>query len=142
MSSRFSSNALIALLGGLVVVLSMALGSTTALAWVAFGIAIGVVAIAAIAQLDTHRGMAQRLLDVGTAAVGGTLIAVSVVFAGTTVMWLAFALALGLVGVSFVGLTLHEVESWRASHQLGELHWLAPESPARREVPTAGPRAA
>jgi hypothetical protein len=142
MSTRYLSNAVIALLGGAVVVLSMGLSSTTAIGWVAFGIAIAVVGISLLAQLDVHRGMTQRLLDGAAVAAGGTLIAVSVVFGGTTVIWLAFALALGLVGVAFAGLTLHEVESWRAAHELGQLHWLAPEAVPRREVPAAGPRAA
>ena len=140
MSTRYFTNAAIALLGGLVVVLSMGLSSTTAIGWIAFGIAIGVVGVSALAQLDTHRGMLQRLLDAGMIVVGGTLIGVSVVFVGTTVMWLSFALALGLVGAAFAGLTLHEVETWRATHELGRLHWLAPETAPRREE--AGPRAA
>lgn len=142
MSTRFLSNAVIALLGGVTVVLSMGLGSTTAIGWVAFGIAIGVVAISVFAQLDTHRGLIQRLLDAGFVAVGGTLIAVSMFFGGATVMWLAFALALGVVGLAFAGLTLHEVENWRAVHRLDQLHWQAPGTAREREVPTAGPRAA
>ena len=139
MSSRFFSNVLIALLAGTVVVLSMGLTSSTALGWIAFGVAIGVVVISLLVQLDRRRGMAQRLLDAVAVAVGGTLIATSIVFTATTVMWLAFALAIGLVGLAFIGLTLHEIESWRAIHGLGELHWLA----AERERPAAaGPQAA
>lgn len=142
MSTRYLTNAVIALLGGLVVVLSMGLSSTTAIAWVAFAIAIAVVAISVAVQLEAHRGMAQRLLDAFLVATGGTLIAVSVVFGGATVMWLAFALALGIVGVAFTGLTLHEIESWRRVRHLGQLHWLAPERVPEAEAPTAGPRAA
>lgn len=138
MSTRYLSNAVVALLGGAVVVLSMGLSSATAISWIAFGVAIGIVAIAAAVQLDTRRGMAQRIMDLTTVAVGGTLIAVSVVFGGTTVVWLVFALALGLIGLGFAGLTLHEVETWRARHELGQLHWLVPESAGRREVPTVG----
>lgn len=141
MSTRYLTNAAIALLGGFVVVISMGLASTTAIGWVAFGVAIGVVGILALAQLDTKRGLTQRLLDGALTAVGGTLIAVSVVFAGTTVMWLAFALALGLVGVAFAGLTLHEISTWRAMHRLGRLRWLGPEAVSQGEA-TAGPRAA
>lgn len=127
MSSRYFSNAAMILLGGLVVALSLGLTSTTALAWSAFGIAIGIVAVALFVQLDTGRGIAQRVLDGWTVAVAGTLIAVSVIFSGGIVMWLAFALALGVTGIGFIGLTLHEVESWRATHRLGDLHWLRPE---------------
>lgn len=142
MSTRFLSNAVIALLGGLVVVLSMGLSSATVIGWVAFGIAIGVAAISVLSQLDTHRGMTQRLLDAGEVAVAGTLIAVSVVFAGTTLIWLAFALGLGFVGVAFAGLTLHEVESWRAIHELRQLHWLVPDTLPQHEMPMSGTRVA
>lgn len=143
MTTRFASNAMIALLGGLVVVLSMGLASTFALGWVAFGIAIGIVAISLLVQLDVHRGMAQRLLDVALLAVGGTLIAVSVIFTGTTLTWLVFALALGFVGVGFTGLTLHEIETWRYGHRLGELRWLHPQTlPEERETAVSAPRAA
>lgn len=142
MSTRYLSNAVIALLGGLVVVLSMGLSSTAAVAWVAFGVAIGIVGISVLAQLDTRRGVAQRVLDAGMVAAGGTLIAVSLVFGASTVMWLSFALALGLTAIAFAGLTLHEVETWRATHELGRLHRLVPETASRRDVPTAGARVA
>lgn len=124
MSTRYVTNAVIAILAGLVVVLSMGLSSTVAVGWTAFGIAIGIVAVSLIAQLDTRRGGVQRLLDGLLVAVGGTLIGVSIFFAGTTLTWLAFALALGAVGTAFAGMTAHEVESWRSAHQLGQLHVL------------------
>lgn len=147
MSTRYISNALIALLGGLVVVISVSLAAPT-VAWVAFGIAIGVVAISLLSQLDSRRGMTQRLLDLALVSLGGTLIGVSVVFGGPAVAWLAFALALGFVGTAFAGLTLHEIAAWRAVHNLSRLHGLgAEESMAteagglRREVQVP-PRAA
>lgn len=132
MSTKFVTNAAIALLGGVVVVLSMGLASTTAVGWSAFGIAIGVVAVSVLAQLDGHRGMAQRALDGAFVAVAGTLIATSIVFTGTVLTWLSFALALGIVAVAFTGLTLHEAESWRSAHGLGQLHGLGR---AHREEP-------
>lgn len=142
LSTRYLSNAVIALLGGLVVVLSMGLSSTVAVAWVAFGVAIGVVGISVLAQLDTRRGVVQRVLDAGMVAAGGTLIAVSLAFGGPTVMWLSFGLALGLVVIAFAGLTLNEVETWRTTHELGRLHRLVPEGAPRHDVPTAGARVA
>lgn len=132
MSTRFVTNAAIALLAGLVVVLSMGLSSTTAVGWAAFGIAIGIVVMSLLVQLDTGRGGVQRLLDAVLVAVGGTLIGVSVFFTGTTLTWLVFALALGLVGTTFIGLAAHEVESWRSIHQLGELHALGRRRPGER----------
>lgn len=147
MSTRYLSNAVIALLAGVVVVLSMGLSSATAIGWVAFGVAIAVIGISLLVQLDTHRGVVQRVLDAGAVAAGGTLLAASVVFGGTTVIWLAFGLALGLVGVAFGGMTVHEIETWRTMHRLGRLHWLAPvettpETEPRQEAPVAGARAA
>lgn len=144
MSTRYVSNGLISLLGGLLVVFSMAVSAATA-GWIAFGVAIGIVAISGLVQLDTGRGLVQRLIDLALVMVGGTLIAASVFFTGTTLTWLVFALALGFVGFSFMGLTFHEVESWRAMHGLGELHWLHERREhrgERAEVVTAGPRVA
>lgn len=141
MSTRFVSNAVVSLLGGVVVVLSMGLSSWVAVRWSAFGIAIGIVGISVLAQLDQRRGTVQRALDVGLVLTAGMLIAATAFFSGTTVVWLAFALALGCVGVGFAGLTVHEVEMWRATHELGRLHWLAPRAERGGEE-TAGPRAA
>lgn len=142
MSTRYLTNAAIALVAGFLVVISRALHSSTGVAWVAFAVAIGVVAVSAFAQLDRRRGMTQRLLDAAMATTGGTLIAVSVVFGGTTVAWLVFALALGLVGVSFVGMTLHEIANWREIHELERLRWLAPEEVTEGRGVATPPRAA
>ena len=56
------------------------------------------------------------------AAVAVVLIVFSLVFSGATVIWLAFALALGFVGVAVAGMTLHEIANWRSAHELGQLH--------------------
>jgi hypothetical protein len=121
MSSRFLTNMVTALIGGFIVVESLTF-SHPAEKWVAFAFAIAVLGTALASQLDAARGTAQRALDGVLAAIAGATIGISVVFAGTTVMWLDFALALGLVGTSVAGLTLNEVMSWRAGHGLGELH--------------------
>lgn len=133
MSTKYLTNVGMILLGGLVVVLSKSLNSATAVAWSAFGVAIAMVAISMLFQLDSRRGIAQRLLDLAVISVAGTLIGTSVVFAGTTVMWLAFALGLGVVGAAVVGLTLHEIETWRSAHGIGQLQWLRPEYAVRGE---------
>ncbi len=148
MSMRYISNAAVVLLGGLVVVLSVGLHSAIGIRWASFAIAIGIVGIAGLAELDRRLAPIQRVLDLSMVAAAGTLIAITDYFGGTTLKWLAFALALGTVGVAFAGLTLHEVETWRASHRLGQLHWLASkeEVGAPTELPKeaeiAGPRAA
>ena len=59
MSTRYFTNAFVALLGGLVVVGSQAFAST-ALAWLAFGIAIAVLGLSVLVQFDSQRGVAQR----------------------------------------------------------------------------------
>lgn len=142
MSTRYMTNAVIALVSGFLVVISRALYSSTAVSWVAFGVAIGVVAISAVAQLDRRRGLAQRLVDAAVGMTAGTLIAVSIVFGGATVAWLVFALALGLVGAAFAGMTLHEVANWRELHDLGRLRWLEPETVTEAKEVAAPPRAA
>jgi hypothetical protein len=61
----------------------MGLPLATAVVWVAFGIAIGVLAVSVVVQLDTRRGGVQRLFDLLVTATGGTLLGVSVAFGGT-----------------------------------------------------------
>ena len=126
MSTRYFTNVVIAVLGGALVVFTQSL-SSSAIRWTGFGIAIAVLLVSLLAQLGAHRGIAQRGLDAVMAVIAGTLIVFSAgAFAGTTLDWLVFGLALGFVGIALAGLTLHEVESWREAHDLGELHWLAP----------------
>ena len=120
MTSRYFTNVIIALLGGLVVVGSQVFPPAT-VAWLAFGVAIVALGISVLAQLDSQRGLDQRALDGAMAVISAILVVLSLVFAGVTVTWLAFGLALGLVGVAVVGLTLHEIETWRSAHHLGQL---------------------
>jgi hypothetical protein len=122
-STRYLTNMLAALAAGFIVVISQAF-TAEALGWVAFAIAIGVVAMTALAQLDRSRGAMQRMLDVGMVALGGLLMAFSVASSGSATIWLSFAFALGIVGVAVAGLTVHEVASWRAHNRLADLHWL------------------
>jgi hypothetical protein len=71
----------------------------------------------------------QRLLDGVLASIATVLIVFSVVFTGSVITWLAFALALGFLGVALVGMTLHEVESWMSTRQAEEVRHLS--SPCR-----------
>lgn len=128
MSSRYFSNALIALLGGFVVVVSQAL-TASVVGWIAFAIGIAVVVISAVAQLDRGRGFSQRLLDLPMVALGGLAMAFGVGATGAVQTWTSFAFALGWVGLSFVGLTLHEIASWRIRHGLSALRWSTMEEP-------------
>jgi hypothetical protein len=121
MSAKYLTNLSTALLGGFLVVISMALAASVS-TWVAFGVAIGILAIAVLSQLESARGALQRLLDVGIGLVAVTTIVTSLVFGGATATWVVFALALGFVGLAVAGLTMHEVEGWRTAHGLPELH--------------------
>jgi hypothetical protein len=133
MSSRYLTNVLIAVLGGTLVVFTQSL-STSAVTWTGFGIAIAVLIVSLVAQLDADRGIAQRGLDAVMGLTSAALIVFTAgTFSGTTLVWLVFAFALGFVGVAVTGLTLHEIENWRAAHNLGQLHWLAPEADRRTE---------
>ena len=136
MSSRFITGALIAILAAFVVVVSQAF-SPRVLSWVAFGIAVGVIVIVVVSQLDPSRGAIQRMLDACSVIVGGLLIGFALAASGTAVTWLSFAFALGLVGIAFAGLCLNEVANWRSQHQLADLHWLHPESVASEQRPQA-----
>jgi uncharacterized membrane protein HdeD (DUF308 family) len=104
----------------LVVVASQAFASAT-VAWLAFGVAIVALGISVLAQLDSRRGLDQRVLDGAMGVISVVLVVFSLVFAGATVIWLAFALALGFVAVAVAGLSLHEIETWRSANGLGQL---------------------
>ena len=62
MSTRFTTGAVFAILGGFVVVVSQAFSPSVA-GWVAFGVGIGIIVITALAQLDSGGLRAQRILD-------------------------------------------------------------------------------
>ena len=143
MSTRYFTNVLIAVLGGALVVFTQSL-STAAVTWTGFGVAIGVLVVSLLAQLDAHRGMAQRGLDAVMSVAAATLIVFAAgAFSGTTLVWLVFGFGLAFVAIAVTGLTLHEVETWREAHNLGELHWLAPaDKRASDQVAVSGERAA
>lgn len=126
MSMRYLSNAAIALFGGFVVVASQAFAPAVT-AWLAFAIAIAVLVVAGVSQLQRGRGVVQRILDgvMGLLAVGAII--ASLVFVGPTVMWLSLAGGLGFVLLAFTGLTLHEIWTYRATHGLTVRTFEAPE---------------
>jgi hypothetical protein len=123
MSTQYITGALLAVLGGWVVVASQAFAPHP-LSWIAFGTAVAIVAISLVAQLDRSRGAGQRALDTATLAMGGLLMAFSLIASGTAVTWLSFGLALAVVALGFAGLTMHEVAGWRTAHQLTRLRWI------------------
>ena len=126
MSMRYLSNAAIALFGGFVVVGSQAFAPAVT-AWLAFAIAIAVLVVAGVSQLQRGRGVVQRILDGVTGLLAVGAIIASLVFVGPAVMWLSLAGGLGFVLLAFTGLTLHEIWTYRATHGLTVRTFEAPE---------------
>jgi hypothetical protein len=132
--TRYFTNAIIALLAGFVVVATQAFAAPT-VAWLAFGIAIAILGLSGLSQLDPNRGLVQRFLDGALASIATVLIVFSLVFTGSVITWLAFALALGFVGAALVGMTLHEVETWISTRQDEEVrHLSSPRRPVEAEA--------
>lgn len=116
MTSRFLSNLTLAVLGGFLVVATMAwTGGTVVALTFAVGIAATVVGLAMLAGIR-HR--TQRGIGAITAALGAWTIVASLVFASGTVHWLGFASALGFVGLAITGLVAHELHTERVVHEL------------------------
>ncbi len=135
--TRYFTNAIIALLAGFVVVATQAFAAPT-VAWLAFGIAIAILGLSGLSQLDRNRGLVQRLLDGVLASIATVLIVFSLVFTGSVITWLAFALALGFMGVAVAGMTLNEVETWMLTRQAEEVrHLSSPRRPVEAEAQPA-----
>jgi hypothetical protein len=126
MSLRYVTNMVVVMLAGLVVICSQAFSSSVE-GWLALGIAIAIVGMTAVVQLDRARGIGQRVVDLAAVVLGVAAIVTSAVYSGSTVTWLAFSQFLGFVGLGVTGLTMHEVESWRARHGLQPLWGVKPE---------------
>src|SRR5262245_57648712 len=123
MSANYITCAPIAVLGGFLVVISQTFAPAT-LEWVATEVAIGVIVLAVLAQLDGARGGVQRTLDAAIVADAALLTAFALTASGSAVVWLTFSFALGIVALGFTGLSLHEVSNWRAQHHVAALRWL------------------
>jgi hypothetical protein len=112
------TNAIIALATGFVIVASQAFAPSTT-AWIAFGIAIGILAASCLAQTDESRGRVQRTLDGVLAVVSAWTIVASVVFHGATVRWLSTGEAIALVALVITGLTTNELREQKAVRLAG-----------------------
>ena len=117
MSQRFYTNLAFAVVGGAVVVVSQAFRPSVT-GWSMFGVSLGVLALLGLSQLDSPRDRAQQVLDAGTGALVIWSAVASVVYSGTTLMWLSFGDALGFVGLGIVGLIAHELSTERVVHSL------------------------
>ena len=117
MSPRFITNLVVLLAGGFVVVSSQTFGAQTT-RWIAFGVALGTLGVIALAQRSRARGTVQNALDamIGLLAVWSAV--ASMVFSGSTLMWLSFANGLGLAALAIGGLFAHELSTERVVHAL------------------------
>jgi hypothetical protein len=115
MSTRYLSNLLLLVAAGFLVVVTQAF-APVAVAWITFGVAIGFTAIGV--GMLAHRAALQRVVAGLVSVIGTWTIIASLVFAPTTVLWLGFASALAVVGLSLIGLTAHELTTERVVHSL------------------------
>ncbi|HXT92276.1 MAG TPA: hypothetical protein VN714_23825 [Trebonia sp.] len=116
LSSRFLFDSLFVVAGAFLTVASMAWAANTA-GWTAFGVSVGVAALAALSVALTRKG-SQRA---GHSLVG--LIAIwsviaSLVFSGSLLTWFVFADAIALGVAALADLAVHEATTERIVHQL------------------------
>ncbi len=114
MNSRFLTNAVLSVLGGFIVVVSMAWAPITFM-WLMLGAGIFALALAGGFAIN-GRGNAQRSLDGTIGILGVWTIVASLVFSGSLLTWLGFASGLAFVGLGLIGLTLHELYTERVVH--------------------------
>ena len=129
----------IALAGAFVVLATFAwphATQTVSPRWIAFGVGVAVASIALISLLErsltarsdgqTPARAAAILLTAGSVVVAAGLIVLMLVLHGFDARWWAFALGDGLVGISLLALTIHELSSERVRHDLEVAHATAP----------------
>jgi peptidoglycan/LPS O-acetylase OafA/YrhL len=116
-SPRFLSNVVLVLAGGFLVVASRVF-SPDVVSWLALAIGLGVLALAGVAQLHRSRGIVQRVLDAAAGGLAIFVVVAAMAFTGTTLAWMAFAVAIGFAGLALVGLFAHEVSTERVVHSL------------------------
>jgi hypothetical protein len=121
MSTRFVSNTLLALAGGLVIVATQAFAPQV-VAWIAFGVTgVGVLLLMAATALAPGRGHVQRTLDAVAAVLAAWTIVETLVFAGMVMVWLTFGTAAAIVAIGAAGLIAHELSTERVVHSLEDL---------------------
>lgn len=116
MNSRYLTNAGLTIAGAFLVVASQAF-TVSVFQWLMFGIGVIAVLLSAAIVLSS-RGVGQRSLDAIIGIVGGWTIVASLVFSGSTVIWLGFASGAALVALAMIGLTLHELLTERVVHAI------------------------
>jgi hypothetical protein len=104
--------------------------------WIAFGVGVAVASIALISLLErsltarsdgpTPARLAAILLTGASVVVAAGLIVLMTELTGSDARWWAFALGDGLVGISLLASTVHELSSERVRHELEVAHATAP----------------
>ena len=121
MSTRFISNMLLALAGGLVIVATQAFAPPV-VAWIAFGVTgVGVLLLMAATALAPGRGDVQRTLDAVAGVLAAWTIVETLVFSGMVMVWLTLGAAAAIVAIAAAGLILHELSTERVVHSLEDL---------------------
>ena len=121
MSNRFISNMLLALAGGLVLVVTQAFAPPV-VAWIAFGVTgVGVLLLMVATALAPGRGNVQRTLDAVAGVLAAWTIVETLVFSGMLMVWLTFGAAAGIVAVAAAGLIVHELSTERVVHSLEDV---------------------
>jgi hypothetical protein len=122
-STRFATNLVLAVAGGFIVVESQAFSAAVA-GWVTLGVALGILTMLGLSQIDGMRGSLQRALDGITGILGIWTVIASVVFTGATLTWLSFAEGIGFTSLAVIGLLVHELKTERVVHSLSVEHHL------------------
>ena len=115
MTVRYFSNLTLALVAGFIVVATQAFATGT-VAWLAF--AAGIVFLTTGAALVRRQPRAHRALSAATAVLGALIIIESLLTGGSTLIWLSFAGALGVLGLAIGGMTVHGLSTERVVHSL------------------------
>lgn len=127
---RYLSYLGFALVAGFIVVATQAFATGTVM-WLAF--AAGVIfALGGVVSFP-QSGQAHRAIGLGIGVLGALIIIEALLSGGTTMIWLSFAGALGVVGLAIAGLTVHELSTERVVHSLE----VSPARPGER-APMAG----
>jgi hypothetical protein len=116
--ARFIGNITLGLGGAFIVAASQGF-SASVTGWLMFGVASGVVAYLAVAQLDRSRAVAQRAIDGVTGTLAAWSVVASLVFTGTVTTWLSFAQGIGFVTLAVAGLLTNELLATKALHGAG-----------------------
>lgn len=117
--ARLGANIALALAAVFLIVASLVFSAAVA-GWLMFGVALGVLALVGLAQLDRHASILEHVLDglTGLVAIWATI--ASVVFAGAVVTWgsFAYAVAFTTLAVAAAGVATYEIVKGRMARKV------------------------